>query len=31
VEVNGIAIFRFSPEVKVVESWDSYDQFSLMR
>src|SRR3712207_2506344 len=31
VEVKGISIFRFSPEVKVVESWDSYDQLSLMR
>jgi serine phosphatase RsbU (regulator of sigma subunit) len=31
VEINGIGIFRFSPEGKVVESWDSYDQFSLMR
>ena len=30
-EINGIVIFRFSPEGKVVESWDSYDQFSLMR
>jgi serine phosphatase RsbU (regulator of sigma subunit) len=30
-EINGIGIFRFSPEGKVVESWDSYDQFSLMR
>ena len=31
VEINGIGIFRFSPEGKVVESWDSYDQLSLMR
>jgi serine phosphatase RsbU (regulator of sigma subunit) len=31
VEINGIGIFRFSAEGKVVESWDSYDQFSLMR
>jgi predicted ester cyclase len=31
VEINGIGIFRFSPEGKVVESWDSYDQFNLMR
>ena len=31
VEVKGISIFRFSPEGKVVESWDSYDQLSLMR
>jgi serine phosphatase RsbU (regulator of sigma subunit) len=30
-EINGIGFFRFSPEGKVVESWDSYDQFSLMR
>ena len=30
-EINGIGIFRFSAEGKVVESWDSYDQFSLMR
>src|ERR671917_1334532 len=30
-EINGIGIFRFSPGGKVVESWDSYDQFSLMR
>jgi serine phosphatase RsbU (regulator of sigma subunit) len=31
VEVKGISIFRFSSEGKVVESWDSYDQLSLMR
>jgi len=31
VEINGIGIFRFSPEGKVVESWDSYDQLGLMR
>ena len=31
VEINGIGIFRFSPESKVVESWDSYDQLNLMR
>jgi serine phosphatase RsbU (regulator of sigma subunit) len=31
MEINGIGVFRFSPEGKVVESWDSYDQFSLMR
>src|ERR687894_2639193 len=31
VEINGIGIFRFSPEGKVVESWDSYDQLNLMR
>jgi steroid delta-isomerase-like uncharacterized protein len=31
VEINGITIFRFSSEGKVVESWDSYDQFRVMR
>jgi serine phosphatase RsbU (regulator of sigma subunit) len=31
VEVKGITIFRFSPEGKVVESWDSYDQLRMMR
>jgi steroid delta-isomerase-like uncharacterized protein len=31
IELKGINIFRFSPEGKVVESWDSYDQLSLMR
>src|SRR5918999_6072987 len=31
IEVNGITIFRFSPEGKVVESWDSYDQLRMMR
>jgi serine phosphatase RsbU (regulator of sigma subunit) len=31
VEINGIEIFRFSPEGKVVESWDSYDQLGIMR
>jgi steroid delta-isomerase-like uncharacterized protein len=31
LQINGIGVFRFSPEGKVVESWDSYDQFSLMR
>jgi predicted ester cyclase len=31
VEINGIGIFRFSSEGKVIESWDSYDQLSLMR
>jgi serine phosphatase RsbU (regulator of sigma subunit) len=30
-EIKGMAIFRFSEEGKVVESWDSYDQLSLMR
>src|SRR5215218_5004610 len=31
IEIKGITIFRFSPEGKVVETWDSYDQLSLMR
>jgi steroid delta-isomerase-like uncharacterized protein len=31
VEINGIGIFRFSPDGKVVESWDSYDQLRVMR
>jgi serine phosphatase RsbU (regulator of sigma subunit) len=31
MEIKGIAIFRFSSQGKVVESWDSYDQLSLMR
>jgi serine phosphatase RsbU (regulator of sigma subunit) len=31
MEIKGMAIFRFSEEGKVVESWDSYDQVSLMR
>jgi len=31
VEINGITIFRFSSEGKVVETWDSYDQFRVMR
>jgi serine phosphatase RsbU (regulator of sigma subunit) len=31
VELNAVTIFRFSPEGKVVETWDSYDQLSLMR
>jgi serine phosphatase RsbU (regulator of sigma subunit) len=30
-KIKGMAIFRFSSEGKVVESWDSYDQLSLMR
>jgi len=30
-EIKGMAVFRFSEEGKVVESWDSYDQLSLMR
>jgi steroid delta-isomerase-like uncharacterized protein len=31
MEIPGMAVFRFSDEGKVVESWDSYDQLSLMR
>jgi serine phosphatase RsbU (regulator of sigma subunit) len=31
VELKAITIFRFSEEGKVVETWDSYDQLSLMR
>jgi len=31
VELNAVTIFRFSSEGKVVETWDSYDQLSLMR
>jgi serine phosphatase RsbU (regulator of sigma subunit) len=31
MEIKGMAVFRFSEEGKVVESWDSYDQLSLMR
>jgi predicted ester cyclase len=31
IEIMGMAVFRFSSEGKVVESWDSYDQLSLMR
>jgi predicted ester cyclase len=31
IELKGTSIFRFSSEGKVVESWDSYDQLSLMR
>jgi serine phosphatase RsbU (regulator of sigma subunit) len=31
IEIKGVTIFRFSPEGKVVEPWDSYDQLSLMR
>src|SRR5687768_11045016 len=29
--IEGMAVFRFSSEGKVVESWDSYDQLGLMR
>jgi predicted ester cyclase len=31
VELKAVTIFRFSPEGKVIETWDSYDQLSLMR
>jgi len=31
MEIPGMAVFRFSSEGKVVESWDSYDQLSFMR
>ena len=31
MEIPGMAVFRFSEEGKVVESWDSYDQLTLMR
>ena len=31
IELKGVTTFRFSPEGKVVETWDSYDQMSLMR
>jgi serine phosphatase RsbU (regulator of sigma subunit) len=31
MEIPGMAVFCFSEEGKVVESWDSYDQLSLMR
>src|SRR5918999_4038771 len=31
IEIKGVTIFRFSDESKVVETWDSYDQLSLMR
>jgi len=31
MKIPGTAVFRFSSEGKVVESWDSYDQLSLMR
>jgi serine phosphatase RsbU (regulator of sigma subunit) len=31
IEDKGVTTFRFSPEGKVVESWDSYDQFRVMR
>jgi serine phosphatase RsbU (regulator of sigma subunit) len=31
IALNGVTTFRFSEEGKVVETWDSYDQMSLMR
>jgi serine phosphatase RsbU (regulator of sigma subunit) len=31
IELKGVTTFRFSDEGKVVETWDSYDQLSLMR
>jgi serine phosphatase RsbU (regulator of sigma subunit) len=31
IDLKGVTTFRFSPEGKVVETWDSYDQLSLMR
>jgi serine phosphatase RsbU (regulator of sigma subunit) len=31
IELKAVTIFRFSEEGKVVETWDSYDQLSLMR
>jgi serine phosphatase RsbU (regulator of sigma subunit) len=31
IELKGSTTFRFSSEGKVVETWDSYDQLSLMR
>ena len=31
VEIHGIAIFRFSPEGKVVETWESFDELGVMR
>ena len=31
MELPWMAVFRFSEEGKVVESWDSYDQLTLMR
>jgi len=31
VELNAVTIFRFSPEGKVVETWDYFDQLRLMR
>jgi len=31
IAVTGIGIFRFSPEGKVIESWDNFDQLGMMR
>jgi steroid delta-isomerase-like uncharacterized protein len=31
IEVKAVTIFRFSPEGKVVETWDYFDQLRLMR
>jgi len=31
VELKAVTIFRFSPEGKVVETWDYFDQLRLMR
>jgi serine phosphatase RsbU (regulator of sigma subunit) len=31
IEIKGVTTFRFSEEGKVIETWDSYDQLSLMR
>src|ERR687890_510100 len=31
IALKGVTTFRFSDEGKVVETWDSYDQLSLMR
>src|SRR5918997_6603265 len=31
IELKGVTTFRFSEEGKVVETWDSYDQLSLIR
>jgi serine phosphatase RsbU (regulator of sigma subunit) len=31
VELKAVTIFRFSPEGKVVETWDSFDQLRLLR
>jgi steroid delta-isomerase-like uncharacterized protein len=31
LDVTGIGIFRFSPEGKVVESWDNFDQLGMMQ